>query len=299
MFRLKGKRCFHGAILFGLLTIGTNSYGARMAEVVNTRPPDHPVFESAHVPRIPLPFSESVPFNPPTLDEIPSGPEGDAIRFGHDIIMNTQTHLGSYVGNVLNCRNCHLAGGRIPHAGPYVGVYSSMPEYRNRSGKVTTLEMRINSCMQRSLNGRTLPYDSPEMSAMIAYMAWLSKDIPTGVRIPERGFPDINPTRQPNPTNGKKLFSTKCAMCHGGNGLGTINAPPVWGPESFNIGAGLARRGKAAAFIKKNMPLGLGGTLTDDEAYDLATFITSQSRPDFPGKIHDWPRGGKPADSPY
>jgi thiosulfate dehydrogenase len=38
----------------------------------------------------------------------------------------------------------------------------------------------------------------------------------------------------------------------------------------------------AAAFIKANMPLGLGGTLSDQEAWDVATYMDSQERPQDP-----------------
>ena len=34
----------------------------------------------------------------------------------------------------------------------------------------------------------------------------------------------------------------------------------------------------AAAFIKANMPLGQGGTLTDQQAWDVAAFMNSHSR---------------------
>ena len=60
-----------------------------------------------------------------------------------------------------------------------------------------------------------------------------------------------------------------------------------------------ARRGKAASFIWNNMPWGLGKTLTPQQAFDVAAYVTSQPRPDSPGKEHDWPNGGAPADVPY
>ena len=99
--------------------------------------------------------------------------------------------------------------------------------------------------------------------------------------------------------NGKKVFANKCAFCHGSDGQGTMAAPPVWGPQSYNIAAGMARVTVAAAFIKSNMPRSWGWSLSDDDAYDVAAYINAQPRPDFPGKANDWPKGGKPADSPY
>ncbi len=55
----------------------------------------------------------------------------------------------------------------------------------------------------------------------------------------------------------------------------------------------------AAAFIKSNMPLGRGGSLSDQDAYDIAAYFTRQPRPDFADKAKDWPKGGKPADARY
>lgn len=241
----------------------------------------------------------SAAFSPPSLDEIPAGPEGEAVRLGYEIVVNTQQHVKPYLGNALSCRNCHLDAGRVPFAGPFVGVYSALPEYRSRNAQMNTIELRINDCFQRSMNGKPLPYDSHEMSALVAYMAWMSKGVPAGTKLPERGFHPITLSRPADSGSGRTLYAAKCALCHGPDGQGTPNAPPVWGPQSYNMGAGMVRLGIAAAFIKRNMPLGQGGTLTDEEAYDLAAFINSRPRPEFPARAQDWPKGGRPDDILY
>jgi thiosulfate dehydrogenase len=38
----------------------------------------------------------------------------------------------------------------------------------------------------------------------------------------------------------------------------------------------------AAAFVKHNMPLGLSGSLTDQESWDVAAYINSHERPQDP-----------------
>lgn len=243
--------------------------------------------------------SQASLFHPPTLDQIPATEEGQAIRYGYEIVVNTQQHVKGYLGNALNCRNCHLEAGRVPHAGPFVGVYPALPEYRSRNATMNTLENRIDDCFERSMNGKKLPSDSPEMGALVTYMAWLSQGIPVGTHIPERGFPRIRSSRPADPVNGRQLYAGKCAVCHGAEGQGTPNAPPVWGAGSYNKGAGMARLSIAASFIKRNMPLGQGGTLSDDEAWDLAAFLNSQPRPEFAGRALDWPKGGKPDDIVY
>lgn len=75
--------------------------------------------------------------------------------------------------------------------------------------------------------------------------------------------------------------------------------PALWGDTSFNIGAGMARLQTAAGFVKHNMPLGQGGTLTDEEAQNVAAYFTTKPRPDFRRKAQDWPKGEKPSDARY
>ena len=60
---------------------------------------------------------------------------------------------------------------------------------------------------------------------------------------------------------------------------GSYAFPPLWGPRAFNWGAGMGKLANAAGFIKANMPLGQGGTLSDQQAWDLAAFMDSRERP--------------------
>ena len=61
----------------------------------------------------------------------------------------------------------------------------------------------------------------------------------------------------------------------------------------------MARVERAASFVRHNMPFDKPGTLTDQQAYDVAAYIDSHARPDSPGKELDWPTGGAPPDVPY
>ena len=240
-----------------------------------------------------------IEFAPPSPDTIPGSQLGEQIRLGYEIVVNTQEYAKPYVGNRLNCTNCHLDGGLNPNAASFVGLSAVYPEYRPRSGKVNTLADRVNECMERSLNGRAFPADSSKLQAIVAYITWLSRGVPSGATLPWRGLQRIESRRPLDSDNGKKVFASKCVFCHGFDGLGTMAAPPVWGPQSYTIGAGMARVSVAAAFIKSNMPRSWGWSLSDDDAYDVAAYINAQPRPDFPGKLNDWPKGGKPEDSPY
>lgn len=235
----------------------------------------------------------------PSFDSIPSTPEGDRIRLGYNLIVNTQTYANAFVGNSLSCANCHLDAGRKIGAGTFVGVPYAYPRYRPRAGRRTSLPERINECFERSLNGRSLPPDSPEMPAIQAYMAWLSRDVPPSADLSWLGFSSLFLRGKPDKQNGRRIHMRLCAGCHGVDGHGTMVAPPLWGPRSFNIASGLARVSKAAAFIKANTPFTQPGVLSEAEAYDVAAFMNGHSRPDYAPKAFDWPEGGKPADSPY
>jgi thiosulfate dehydrogenase len=248
---------------------------------------------------------QRAPFNPPDDDAVPAGPLGDSIRLGRHVLTQTQVYAKAYVGNGLNCTSCHLNAGRTPNAAPWVGIYSVFPEYRSRSGAVDSLQDRVNDCFLRSMNGKALPARSAEMQGIVAYMAWLSKGVPTGVDVEGRGFRRVASAHVPDEARGKLVFAEKCVACHGADGQGLQAAdggyafPALWGPKSFNIGAGMARLGNASAFVRWNMPLGQGGSLSDEDALDVAAFFTRQPRPDFADKAKDWPKGGKPSDARY
>jgi thiosulfate dehydrogenase len=118
----------------------------------------------------------------------------------------------------------------------------------------------------------------------------------------------VEPARRANVEQGRVVFRNRCQICHGQNGeglkaTGTLANgylfPPLWGPDTYNNGAGMARVLTAARFIKARMPLGQP-TLTDDEAFDVAAFINSQERPGKANLEKDYPDlKRKPVDSPY
>ncbi|MFI5235043.1 MAG: c-type cytochrome [Gemmatimonadales bacterium] len=227
---------------------------------------------------------------------VPAGPLGEAIRRGRGIMLATRESLPDQVGNRLRCVSCHLDEGRRPE-GTWVGVYARYPQYRSRSASIQLIEDRVNDCFERSLNGKALPANSREMRDIVAYLWWLSRGVP--VAEPPAKEASRFAGFRADTAGGRVLFGQQCALCHGVSGEGSAAAPAVWGPQSYNIGAGMARANSAAAFIRANMPFAAPGTLTDQQALDVAAYIDSQHRPDFPAKAGDWPNGGAPPDLPY
>ena len=230
---------------------------------------------------------------------IPAGPDGDAVRRGRAILEATGDSMPQHVGNDLRCMSCHLDGGMRPGVLPFVGVYARFPQYRARSGAVIDLEERIGDCFVRSLNGSSPAYDSREMRDMIAYMAWVSRGVPVGATTPGQGLPALAPL-DADTVRGREVFRAECSRCHGEDGQGLVPpAPPLWGERSYNIGAGMARLRTAAAFIRVAMPFDRPGTLTAQQAYDVAAYMNGRPRPDLAGKENDWPNGDPPPDVAY
>lgn len=229
---------------------------------------------------------------------IPAGREGVSIRRGRALVWFTRDSLPDLVGNSLRCTSCHLDGGVRADAMPLVGVYARFPQYRGRSGTVELMEDRISDCFVRSMNGVAPDRSGRDMRDMIAWFGWISRNVPVGGSVPGQGMPRIAPL-EPDTAAGERLFAVECVRCHGDDGQGTPVATPLWGPNSFNIGAGMARIRTMAAFLRTNMPYDKPGTLTNQQAYDLAAYINGQPRPDFPGKELDWPFGDPPPDVAY
>lgn len=255
------------------------------------------------------------------MSEYPDTEEGEAAAYGEKLIKQTALYLGPenkfgevYAGNNLACASCHLDGGTKAYAAPYVGLTGIFPMFSGREGKVTTLEERINGCFERSMSGRKLPIGSTEMIAIVSYMKHLSKDVKVGARIEGQGFVKLElPDRKADLKHGELVYAEKCVSCHQTDGLGQRKDaqelaagyiyPPLWGTDSFNDGAGMARMLTAAKFIKGNMPLGASSEeplLTDEEAYDVAAYINSHVRPVKANKEVDYPNlKKKPKDSAY
>ncbi len=224
--------------------------------------------------------------------ELPPGELGRTIQLGKEIIQKTNQHPLSkpFVGNALRCSSCHLDAGTDPTAATFLGVATAYPAWSPRERRVITLEDRVLNCFMRSMNGVRPPNGSQVSVAITAYISWLSSGCPLKMN-PEKplGPHHVRPLKidvtRADPEQGEKIYASRCADCHGENGKGTDDGPPVWGPMSFNDGAGLAENEKLAAWLKVAMPLG-DAHLTEQEALDAAAYVNSHPRPHFELKDH-------------
>ncbi|WP_310589862.1 TSUP family transporter [Larkinella soli] len=250
----------------------------------------------------------------PDLREADLLPDAGLIRYGRDLIVNTARYLGPLgtidrLSNGMNCQNCHLEAGTKAWGYNFGAVASTYPKYRERSGTKETIVKRVSDCFERSLNGRAPDSTGREMRALVAYIRFVGREVPKGVSPAGAGVrvpPYLD--RAADPARGQRIYRRKCVACHGPDGRGVpgpdgagFTFPPLWGPHSYNTGAGLYRLSRLAGYLQSNMPLGAtwnSPQLTSGEAWDLAAFINSAPRPSRPFP-QDWPvRRSKPVDHP-
>ena len=255
------------------------------------------------------------PWTAPDSSTLPGADQGRLIRYGRDLISSTAAYFGpagsiSKKANGMNCQNCHLQGGTKPWGGNFGAVFSTYPKYRGRRGSIETVCERINDCFRRSLNGEALDTTSLEMKAMEAYMQWLGRGVPKSYKPPGTAISELPlMDRAADPLRGAKVFAAQCQSCHGPKGQGAFlpgtkiyRYPPLWGPHSYNSGAGMIRISLLAGFVRDNMPFGTlhqQARLSDEQAWDVAAYVNAQPRPakTFP---QDWPNiSQKPIDYPF
>jgi thiosulfate dehydrogenase len=227
-------------------------------------------------------------FAPPPRADMPKGPFGDAVKLGENIFRHTTVYAHGVIGDALNCSNCHLDAGRLAGSAPMWAAYTGYPAYRKKNRKVNNFGMRLQGCFRFSENGRVPALDSKTIIALEAYSFWLAKNAPTGAHLAGRGYPRLAAAAEsPDYARGRTVYRQDCSLCHGARGQGQYARgqtvfPPLWGTKSFNWGAGMGSVKNAAEFIYANMPFGAVGTLSVQQAWDVAQYVDSHDRPQDP-----------------
>jgi thiosulfate dehydrogenase len=227
----------------------------------------------------------------PDTHSMPPGKYGEMVRYGRELFLHTAYYIGpdgvngKYLGNKMNCTNCHQDAGTKPYSFNLVKTQDRYPQYRAREGKVISLAERINNCIVHPHNGKPLPLDSKEMIAMLSYLKWINESVPTEKYMRGEHNPDLQfPDRAADPAKGELLFIQHCQRCHGADGAGLMTPdgvtylyPPLWGKYGYQHGSSMHRIIKQAQWLKANMPYDSATwnkpMLTDDEALDIAAFV--------------------------
>jgi thiosulfate dehydrogenase len=315
-------------ILSVLLILGTVACSKTAKPAASADQPPKPRYKlnGPLVPaRMTMVAAWDVPQNPlvdKTLDQSKLSKE---IQLGYRLFTNTPAEAPTLVPGGMSCNNCHTNAGQRERALPLVGISGAFPEYNRRAGRLISLTDRIVDCFLRSENatgrlerdgdGRVtggadaLPTPtSREVLALAAYLNWISRGSVIGKTPAWRGQntipqPSLKPVAQLDPKKGEAIYAERCASCHGPEGQGVFvgdrKPGPLWGPDSWNDGAGAARTYTLAGIIRYTMPYLDPGNMTDEDALNLAAFITAKPRPSFPYKDKDYLIDPLPSDAVY
>jgi thiosulfate dehydrogenase len=239
---------------------------------------------------------------------------GEQIKWGYRIFTDTPREAPRLTGGKVSCINCHLNAGQRDRALPLVGVAGMFPEYNNRAARLITLPDRIVDCFLRSENstahdvGQHPTTASKEVLAVAAYVTWLSRGYTVGANPAWRNKNAIAadkliPIDKLDAGKGEAIYAEQCTSCHGADGqgvqIGDKKAGPLWGPDSWNDGAGAGRVYTLAGIVRYTMPYLNPGSLTDEQAQEVAAFINSKPRPKYPFKERDYVGTKIPVDAVY
>jgi thiosulfate dehydrogenase len=256
------------------------------------------------------------PRNPLTDTSLDKSRLSDEVRRGFKLFTSTPAEAPRLAPGGMSCTNCHLNGGQRERSLPLVGVSAMFPEYNNRSARLFSLGDRISDCFLRSENatGGSLTAEemptptSSEVLAIDAYLTWLAKGTQVGRNPSWRGQNAIAaakllPIDKLDVQKGQTIYADRCVNCHGPDGqgveIGDKKAGPLWGPNSWNDGAGAARVYTLAGMIRYSMPYLDPGNISDEDAQQVAAFIDSKPRPAYPFKDRDYKVNKLPADAVY
>lgn len=204
-------------------------------------------------------------------------------------------------GEHTSCDHCHqgigdkqdLQGNRQVGSINLGAAWVMSDMYDRFTGLLLPFELRQMQCYINSSNGFKPNIADDLIRDVSAYSRFLSAamDMRVGVRYPEQGIDEIavsSTLKQGDDyVRGEALYQSRCARCHGTQGLGLrqngrVLFPAVAGPNAFN----LQSRNNFSfvstilpGFICRNMPKGEEGSLDNQQCRDIAFYVSNLPRP--------------------
>jgi cytochrome c len=232
---------------------------------------------------------------------------------GFDYAHNTTNTIGPN-GNIKNpdgstifvspnaCTSCHFGSSQTPGGNPLYqspDKYTSLPYFRSFNYR-RDLRDSINDCIKNCGGGNPIDKNSEVMNKLVAYINWVRDGVTdpdmktaTGWRnMPGEAMPVVDPnwkTMAANASRGATLYKDKgCRSCNDADGPGKgklrsdegrPRVPSLWGSRAWTMGAAYIQTPNLAGVIKNHMPFGKPGSLTVQQALDIAGYINMQNRP--------------------
>lgn len=152
-------------------------------------------------------------FTPPDDSKIPDDDFGKMVKLGQAIFHDTQANAKEFVGNDLQCSNCHIDRGRLANSAPLWAAYVAYPAYRSKNDHVNTFQERLQGCFRYSLNGKAPPFNDKVLVALESYAYFLAQGLPTGdTKVAGRGYPALAKPANFDFQKGGDLSGEMCAM---------------------------------------------------------------------------------------
>ena len=215
-------------------------------------------------------------YAPPRPQDAPEAIR-EAVMLGFNIINDTAQYAPEHVGNELTCATCHLEGGTSKASISLVGAAATFPKFSASHATSIGLAQKIQDCFARNLNAAPPAHDSPTMQALLAYLQWISKDIPVYASLPWALPAKLDTAHKPDAAAGEKVYAESCASCHGDAGDGS---PPLRCKGANSDGSTLHNIDTLAVFTHRFMPPE-AATLTPEQSLDVAAYVDAQPRPHF------------------
>lgn len=77
--------------------------------------------------QVPAAVPATTAFQPPQASELPDNAYGKLVMQGYALFVDTKRLAPQFVGNGLNCSNCHLDQGRLANSSPLWGGLPDVP----------------------------------------------------------------------------------------------------------------------------------------------------------------------------
>ncbi len=92
--------------------------------------------------------SKNTEWAAPDSNDIPLNKEGNLIRYGKELIINTSYYFGpsgilGSKSNGMNCQNCHREGGTKMYGNNFSMVANNYPRFKDRSGSIETINKKV------------------------------------------------------------------------------------------------------------------------------------------------------------
>ena len=184
-------------------------------------------------------------------------------------------------GNSFTCETCHAltepaADGLRRPAHPLADA-TQRPSWKN--GQLDDMREAVNSCLQEWMNAEPWAADDARWLALHEFLA---------SQAPAADAPALSYTIVAPPDDlgggtieaGRDTFNHSCSVCHGQDGTGTNQAPPVvgFGYEPGYVAQRVRTSGRSNSAIYPGltggiMPFWAADRLSDDELRDLVAYL--------------------------